>query len=67
MENEDQKIIINDKEYNVNDLSQQSITLINYVGSIDKKLKDMQVEIDQMNAARYRFLELLTQSLETNE
>jgi len=67
MENEDQKIIINDKEYNIADLSPQSITMINYITNIDKKLKDMQVEIDQLNAARYRFIEILTQSLETDE
>jgi len=67
MENEDQKIIINDKEYNIADLSPQSITMINYITNIDKKLQAMQVDIDHMNAARYRFSELLNQSLETDE
>lgn len=67
MEDKEQKITINNKEYSVGELSQTSIALIEYINNVDNKLAGMQVEVDQLQAARYRFIELLNQSVETDE
>jgi glycosyltransferase involved in cell wall biosynthesis len=70
---EEQTLTINDKEYKVSDLTQEQVYLINQINNIDQKIGEKTFEIDQLNASRYRFVELLngttvqtTKETETN-
>ena len=43
-----QTISINDVEYNVNDLTQEQIIMVNHVQDLDRKLSSAQFNIDQL-------------------
>ncbi len=58
-----QTISINDVEYNVNDLTQEQIIMVNHVQDLDRKLSSSQFNIDQLNVGRSAFMNMLTESL----
>ena len=58
-----QTISINDVEYNVNDLTQEQIIMVNHVQDLDRKLSSAQFNIDQLNVGRGAFMNMLTESL----
>ena len=58
-----QTISINDVEYNVNDLTQEQIIIVNHVQDLDRKLSSAQFNIDQLNVGRSAFMNMLTESL----
>ena len=58
-----QTISINDTEYNVNDLTQEQIIMVNHVQDLDRKLNSSQFNIDQLNVGRSAFMNMLTESL----
>ena len=58
-----QTISINDVEYNVNDLTQEQVAMVNHVQDLDRKLSSAQFNIDQLNVGRNAFMNMLTESL----
>ena len=64
-ENSEQKITINDTEYLVSDLTEQQIVMVNHVQDLDRKLSSAQFNIDQLNVGRNSFMNMLTNSFET--
>jgi hypothetical protein len=58
-----QTISINNTEYNVNDLTQEQIIMVNHVQDLDRKLSSSQFNIDQLNVGRSAFMNMLTESL----
>ena len=62
-----QTITIDDKEYKVSDLTEEQIRLVNHVADLDKKLGSARFNVDQLNVGRTAFMNLLTQSLNTDE
>jgi len=59
----EQTITIDDKEYNVDDLTQEQVALVNHVADLDRKIGSSQFNLDQLNVGRNAFMSLLTESL----
>ena len=62
-----QTVTIDDKEYNVDDLTQEQIALVNHVADLDRKISSAQFNIDQLNVGRGAFMNMLTESLKAEE
>ena len=62
-----QTITIDDKEYKVSDLTEEQVALVNHVADLDRKIGSSQFNLDQLNVGRNAFMNLLTQSLNTDE
>ena len=62
-ENSEQKVTINDVDYNVSDLSKEQVAMVNHVADLDRKISSSQFNIDQLNVGRGAFMNMLTDSL----
>ena len=62
--NEKTPIVINDKEYLVEDLTQEQQTMVNHVSDLDRKLSSARFNLDQLSVGREAFVNMLTRSLE---
>ena len=62
-----QKVTINDTEYNVNDLTQEQVAMVNHVADMDRKIGSSQFVLDQLNVGRGAFMNMLTDSLNIEE
>ncbi len=58
-----QKVTINDVDYNVDDLTQEQIAMVNHVAELDRKISSSQFNINQLNVGRGAFMNMLTESL----
>jgi hypothetical protein len=65
--NEKTPITVNDKEYFVEDLSDQQQVMINHINDLDRKLASARFNVDQLVVGREAFVNLLAQSLEGAE
>ena len=65
--NEKTPVVINDKEYNFEDLTQQQQILFNHVIDLDRKIGSAQFNLDQRNVGRNAFMQLLTESIAKSE
>ena len=63
-EEENKTITVNDKSYNVEDLSEQEIVMLKHVADLDQKLMSARFNVDQLQVARDSFVGMLTNSLE---
>lgn len=59
----DQTITIDDKEYKVDDLTQEQVAMVNHVADLDRKISSAQFNLDQLNVGRGAFMNMLTESL----
>ena len=57
-------ITVNDKEYLVEDMTEQQVTMLNHVQDLDRKLANAQFNLDQLNVGREAFVNMLAASLE---
>tara|TARA_R100000664_G_C2693256_1_gene96512 strand:+ start:363 stop:602 length:240 start_codon:yes stop_codon:yes gene_type:complete len=57
-------ITINDKEYLIEDLTQEQQALVNHVADLDRKLSSVRFNLDQLSVGREAFVNLLAQSVE---
>ena len=64
---ESQKITIDDKEYNVDDLTQEQVALVNHVSDLDNKLRSANFNVVQLQGGRNYFMEMLSGSLKNGE
>lgn len=62
--NEKTPIVINDKEYLVEDLTQKQQTMVNHVSDLDRKLSSARFNVDQLSVGREAFVNMLARSLE---
>jgi len=60
-------IVIDDKEYMFEDMTEQQQTLVNHVADLDRKIRSAQFNLDQLQVGRDAFMNMLKQSLETPE
>ena len=60
-------ITVNDKEYLVEDMTEQQVTMLNHVQDLDRKLANAQFNLDQLNVGREAFVNMLALSLEKEE
>jgi len=63
----EQTVTIDDKEYSVDDLTQEQISMVNHVSDLDRKLSSAQFNLDQLNVGRGAFMNMLTESLKAEE
>ena len=66
-EQPEQTITINDIEHNISDLTAEQIALVNHVHDLDRKIGSSQFNLDQLNVGRNAFMNILTESLDTDE
>jgi hypothetical protein len=57
-------ITVNDKEYFVEDMTDQQVTMLNHVQDLDRKLANAQFNLDQLNVGREAFVNMLAAALE---
>ena len=62
--NEKTPIVINDKEYLVEDLTQEQQSMVNHVSDLDRKLSSARFNVDQLSVGREAFVNMLARSLE---
>jgi cell division protein ZapA (FtsZ GTPase activity inhibitor) len=62
--NEKTTITVNDKEYNIEDMTDQQKTMLNHVHDLDRKLANAQFNLDQLAVGREAFVKMLADSLE---
>lgn len=65
--NEKTPITINDKEYFVEDLTQEQQTMLNHVNDLDRKLSSARFNLDQLSIGRDAFVNMLAKSVEVIE
>lgn len=65
--NEKTPITINDKEYFVEDLTQEQQTMLNHVNDLDRKLASARFNLDQLTIGREAFVNMLAKSVEESE
>ena len=59
-------IVINDVEYQYEDMTQEQQVFVNHVTDLDRKIGSTKFNLDQLNVGRGAFMNALTKSL-TNE
>jgi len=62
--NEKKTITVNDVEHNIEDLTEQQMTMVNHVADLDKKLGNLLFNMDQLKVGREAFVNMLAKSLE---
>ena len=50
--NEKKTITVNDVEHNIEDLTEQQMTMVNHVADLDKKLGNLLFNMDQLKVGR---------------
>jgi hypothetical protein len=62
---EDKKtpIIIDDKEFMYEDLTDQQKIMVNHIADLDKKINTSQFNLDQLNVGKNAFITMLKESL----
>ena len=62
-EKKTQPIIIDDVEYNFEDMTDEQKVLVNHVADLDRKVASTQFNLDQLNVGKQAFVKLLKESL----
>jgi len=57
-------IVVNDVEYNIDNMSDQQRTMINHIVDLDRKLSSARFNVQQLEVGREAFVNMLTKSLE---
>ena len=57
-------IVINDKEYTEDQLTDQQKIMVNHVADLDRKIGTTQFNLDQLAVGKQAFVDMLTASLE---
>ena len=63
-EKQTRTIVINDKEYTEDQLSDRQKVIINHLNDLERKIGSTQFNLDQLNVGRQAFLDMLVVSLE---
>ena len=67
MTKEPKTVTINDKEYNIDDLTDEQKVMLNHITDLDRKLNTTLFNADQLKVGMDSFVALLAQSLENPE
>ena len=60
-------IIINDKEFFIEDMTDEQKAMINHIQDLTRKIQSSQFNLEQMNFGKQAFINDLSQSLNTQE
>ena len=66
-DNKAQMITIDDKEYDTSDFTEEQIVLTNHCLDLDRKIRNMNFQIQQLQVGKDSFLKMLKESLESSE
>ena len=58
-------ITINDKEFNIEDMTGEQQAMINHINDLDRKIAQSQFNLEQLTFGKNAFVNSLSQSLET--
>ena len=61
--NEKTPIIINDVEYQYEDMTKEQQLYINHIADLDRKLSSARFNVDQLEVGKSAFVKMLTDSL----
>jgi len=61
--NEKTPIIIDDVEYNYEDMTQEQQVFVNHIADLDRKLSSARFNVDQLEVGKSAFVKMLTDSL----
>jgi hypothetical protein len=65
--NEKTPIIINDVEYQYEDMTEEQQLYVNHIADLDRKLSSARFNVDQLEVGKQAFVNMLTESLKTKE
>jgi len=65
--NEKTPIIIDDVEYQYEDMSEEQQLYVNHIADLDRKLTSARFNVDQLEVGKQAFVNMLTESLKTKE
>jgi hypothetical protein len=57
-------LVINDKEYTEDQLTDQQKVMVNHIADLDRKMGTTQFNLDQLAVGKQAFVEMLTKSLD---
>jgi hypothetical protein len=63
-DNKKTPIVIDDVEYNFEDMTEEQKTLVNHVADLDRKIASSKFNLDQLSIGRDAFVGLLKKALE---
>lgn len=63
-ENKKTPITIDDKEYMLEDMTQEQQTVVNHIADLDKKINGTRFNLDQLMVGKDAFVNMLKSSLE---
>jgi hypothetical protein len=66
-EKKTQPIIIDDVEYNFEDMTDEQKVLVNHVADLDRKVASTQFNLDQLSVGKQAFVKLLKESLVSDD
>jgi len=66
-DNKAQMITIDDKEYDTADFTEEQVVLTNHCLDLDRKIGNMNFQLQQLQVGKDSFLKMLKESLETAE
>ena len=61
---EKKTIVVNEKEYNVDDLTENQVAMVNHIQDLDRKLNSARFNLEQLEFGRLSFVNALADSLE---
>ena len=61
--NEKTPIVIDDVEYNYEDMTQEQQMFVNHIADLDRKLSSARFNVDQLEVGKGAFIKMLTDSL----
>jgi hypothetical protein len=64
--NEKTPIIVNEKEYFVEDMTAEQQMILNHINDLDRKLDSARFNLDQLAVGRDAFVNILTNSLQSS-
>ncbi len=60
-------IVVDDVEYQLEDMTQEQQMLVNHVMDLERKIASSQFNLDQLNVGKQAFISMLKQSLDKKE
>jgi hypothetical protein len=60
-------ITVNDKEYNLEDMTTEQQTIVNHISDLDRKIGSAQFNMDQLRVGREAFANLLIAKVNEQE
>ena len=64
---EKQKLNLFDKEYDIDDLTDEQKTIVNHIADLENKINSMAFNVDQMTVGKEAFISRLKKSLKSED